>query len=1069
MKRLFLCVTLIMASRAAGADPVGAMAAAEPAPAAPLRQTSVGAANEQQRMVLSGSDWWIHEDDSERSNVTLATAATDQPGWTPATVPGNVQSDLEAAHQLKPLFYGAGDPRVDKVATKNWWYRKDFVVPQDWAEHRLGIVFEGVDCECEVWLNGRWLGAHSGMYRRFCFDLADAVQAGQTNRLAVKIHREPIPSAGLSWPQWPTAFRRHLKDLKCPGNAPGIDWSFGVFTLGIWSDVHLVATGPARIDWTRVRTSLSDNFSKATVRATLEVDSLVQVDARAGFRIVGHGATAARTTDVCLRKGHTTVDIELPLDRPALWWPSGQGEQPLYFLEARIEDAATGRLLDSRTLRFGVREIRWEQVPGAPATIRNPLKLVVNGRPIRQMGSNLVMPDIFPGRFPQHFPRLLELAKAAGMNTLRAQGAGTVLQDSLYDLADELGLMILQDFPMANCWPETDALFLANLEVTVRNIVRQLRNHPCIVEWSGGNEMRWNNETDHPALHVLQKSVQEEDDRIFRSTCGSDAKDGCGGHGPYLYSDSIYRRMNTLRPVRASEFGVTSVAHLETWQRDIPPASQWLINRSDAILSRKKLFIWINNEQTESLFGPAASLERLIRASQFIGAEGLRYYMDALRRNGTALPGGFMNWDFSEPWPVLAGHYMIDYDGRTLMNYDFVKQALAPVSLTLQYDSLVFDPAVGVKAQLFLTSDAPQAVGNFQWRWLARDCRGQVLGHGDGTASIAPQEVKPLATIALQPLRETAQGPVFVEMQLFDAARKLQTERLHVLGVAGVSAPLAGLLDNRRPDQDEAAGTKRGQPVRRTSLALSARPVRRDGVQEVLDLVVENKGPMTALFCAPHPLLEYRTDFFVDNNHCFIPPGECRTISIRASTKPAGGLTLAQTGWRLECWNADDVVIAPSEDVLLALGRRDKMCREFLGYDSPKKTTSNTEVTLAGRQPDPLALPFLQQTGVVVRLQFEMAASRAGRPARLRLHTADQAAAIAPLVAISINGRRMEQQLPTGLGIQATAPAQLAFPASAVFELAGGTLQAGTNTIEVRVTNDAWFTWDALDLVMNKP
>ncbi|MCX6997019.1 MAG: hypothetical protein NTV49_08005, partial [Kiritimatiellaeota bacterium] len=650
-----------------------------------------------------------------------------------------------------------------------------------------------------------------------------------------------------------------------------------------------------------------------------------------------------------------------------------------------------------------------------------------------------------------------------------AQGAGSVLQDSLYDQADELGLMILQDFPMANCWPETDALFLANLEVTARNIVRQLRNHPCIVEWSGGNEMRWDNQTDHPALHVLRRSVQEEDDRIFRSTCGSTAKDGCGDHGPYLYSDGIYRQMNSRRPVRLSEFGATSVAHLETWQRDIPPASQWPLNRNDAVLGRKKLFIWINKEQTESLFGPADSLEGLVRASQFIGAEGLRYEMDALRRNGTALPGGFMNWAFSEPWPVLAGHYMIDYDGRTLMNYDFVRQALAPVSLTLEYNSLVFDPAVGVKAQLFLTSDAPQSVENLQWRWLARDCHGQVLGHGKGTASLAPQEVKPLETIAVQPLQATAQGPVFFEMQLLDAAGKLQAERLHVLGVAGVRAPLAGLLDNRRPDRDDVVGTQRGQPVRRTALTMSAQPVRRDGGQEVLDLVVENKGPMTALFCAPHPLIEYRTDLFVDNNHCFIPPGERRTISIRASINPAGGLTLAQTGWRLECWNADDVVIAPGEDVLLALGRRDKMCREFLGYDSPKKTTPNAEVTLAGRRPDPLSLPFLLKTGAVVRLQFELAASQAGRPAQLRIHTADQAAAVAPVVAVAINGRRMEKQLPTGLGRQETDPAHLAFPASAVFELAGGTLQAGTNLIEVRVANDAWFTWDALDLVMNKP
>ena len=123
------------------------------------------------------------------------------------------------------------------------------------------------------------------------------------------------------------------------------------------------------------------------------------------------------------------------------------------------------------------------------------------------------------------------------------------------------------------------------------------------------------------------------------------------------------------------------------------------------------------------------------------------------------------------------------------------------------------------------------------------------------------------------------------------------------------------------------------RPVRRTALAVRPRPVRAEGDKEVLELLVKNTGAMTALFCEPHPLLEYRTDLFIDNNHCFIPPGESRTITIRAAeTGREGGLSLAQTGWRLSCWNADDVVIEPSDDVLLAVGRRDQMCREFLGY-----------------------------------------------------------------------------------------------------------------------------------------
>lgn len=102
---------------------------------------------------LSGTNWWIHDDpDGKGVERRLFEANTSSPEWSAATVPGNIQSDLEAARQLKPLWYGAGDPRLYDVARKDWWYRKDFPVPNTLAGHRLTLVFDGVDHECEVWL-----------------------------------------------------------------------------------------------------------------------------------------------------------------------------------------------------------------------------------------------------------------------------------------------------------------------------------------------------------------------------------------------------------------------------------------------------------------------------------------------------------------------------------------------------------------------------------------------------------------------------------------------------------------------------------------------------------------------------------------------------------------------------------------------------------------------------------------------------------------------------------------------------------------------------------------------------
>ena len=125
------------------------------------------------------------------------------------------------------------------------------------------------------------------------------------------------------------------------------------------------------------------------------------------------------------------------------------------------------------------------------------------------------------------------------------------------------------------------------------------------------------------------------------------------------------------------------------------------------------------------------------------------------------------------------------------------------------------------------------------------------------------------------------------------------------------------------------------RPVQRTILLVSAQTARIKGDNEILEIEITNTGQMTALFCAPHPLLEYRTDIDVLNNHISVPPGEKRAVTILAPKTPKGGLSLAQTGWRFSCWNADEATVQPSDEVLLSVGRRDAMCREFLGYRAP--------------------------------------------------------------------------------------------------------------------------------------
>ena len=361
-------------------------------------------------------------------------------------------------------------------------------------------------------------------------------------------------------------------------------------------------------------------------------------------------------------------------------------------------------------------------------------------------------------------------------------------------------------------------------------------------------------------------------------------------------------------------------------------------------------------------------------------------------------------------------------------------------------------------------SDAPQSAAGLRVRWLAHDRDGNVLARGETTASIAPQEVKSLGPIAIDVPEKSLGGPILVELRLEDATAKLLVERVQIFGSAEVSGPFAGLLNSRVDTQP--AGS--GRPIRRTTLQVTAATPRIEADQEVLELTVTNAGSMTALFCEPHPMLVYRTDLLIDNNHCFIPPGETRRITIRAQSTPQDGLSLARTGWTLSTWNADDVAIPPCKEALLSIGRRDKMCREFAGYSDGRQAKSDATTTLVGDRPNADVLPYRLTAAGEARFEFACTEAQANRAARLRLHTADQSETTATVVTLTINGRTIHKTLPKGLGIQRTDPAHLAFPATLEFDLSDADLHPGKNTLTVRVQDDGWFSWDALDLSPRK-
>lgn len=1026
-------------------------------------------------ILLSGSDWRIRQDENGRLDWVK--------GCVPATVPGNIQGDLQDACLLKPLDYGLGDDKLFSVCLTGWWYEKEFDLPAGKESCRKTLVFDGIDYSGDVYVNGERVGRAEGQFVRHFFDVTPFVRTGK-NTLAV--HIDPMPEELSDWLRLsdgkqsgegtPYHFvlandriRQVLKGLKSPATC-SYDWGTNIYALGIWKDVHLEFTDTARIDWMQIKPRLCGGFDAGSVSVTLETDSLSEIEAELCVTVEGPGAPLSVAKPVVVPKGKGEVSLSLSVDSPALWWPNGYGEQPLYTVTAVLKK--DGRPLAQKKDRMGFRSVEWEMTEGAPESFPDKFGLVINGKRVRTMGSCLTSTELLPGRIGGRARHFAEMAKACNMTALRQHGGQVIFPEEMYRACDELGMLLLVDFPLGNCIPENDPALLKNLDATIASIVKQLRNHPSIVEWSGGNELNTTfvPDADRTGLETIRAAAAREDDtRVFRDTCPIKGS----RHAPWdyipsrhyeYYNSDLKDNFGDCPMMRYGEFGCQTPANIEVWLRDIPAASRWPLNPEDPVLIRKNVFYavfspeyWLLPRITEEVFGPLSDLEMTIYGGQYLAAEGIRYAMDAQRAMGRRL-GGFTSWDYNEPWPNGAGSFLVDYDGCPVMMYYYAKQALEPIALSLKYDSLYYKFFRDSFAELRLVSDAPERVTGLRCEWVCRDRLGRAYQSGSCQADIDPLEVKTLGSIRINPPENMAYGPVLVELCLRSADGGILAERLYLFGAEGVNAPLRSLL---KPE--DTTTYEWGVPYALTGMAggrLSRAQLRVEAVSfgqedgwETLCADIANDSDMTALLVELSPVLAYRNDLIIENNFIHIPPRQTRRIKVRA--KAGAGLSLAQTGWRVRCRNAGNVEIEPDKTVLFAVGRLDKTCREF------SRDTTLREAKAEGRMLSPERVFHLLEDEQ--RFVFDIASPV---DATVRICAADRSSDGAQGV-VSVNGTDIPFCAGAGLGAQKTDPEQLAYPKTQELFVPASAFAPGENTVCIKMER-GWLTWDALQIVAAK-
>ncbi|MGK5738778.1 glycoside hydrolase family 2 protein [Micromonospora sp. URMC 103] len=398
----------------------------------------------------------------------------------PATVPGCVHTDLLDAGLIPDPYLDDNEHAVAWIGRTDWVYETGFRHEPGGAD-RVDLVCAGLDTVATVGVNGVEVGRTENMHRGHRFDVRSVLRPGD-NTLTVRFdsayryaeaQRDRLGDRPNAYPE-PFQF---IRKMACNF---GWDWGPTLVTAGIWQPIGLHAWSTARFATVRPLVTLDG--------ADGRVELHVEVERAGDEPLTVRAAVAGVSAEATIPAGERGAVLLLSVPTPARWWPRGHGEPTRHPLEVTLS-AADGRTLDTWSRRIGFRSVRLDTAPDAHGSA---FTLHVNDVPVFVRGVNWIPDDAFPTRITRgRLAERLSQAAEANVNLLRVWGGGRYESDDFYDLADERGFLVQQDFLFAcAAYPEEEP-FRTEVEAEAREQVTRLAAHPSLVLWTGNNENIW--------------------------------------------------------------------------------------------------------------------------------------------------------------------------------------------------------------------------------------------------------------------------------------------------------------------------------------------------------------------------------------------------------------------------------------------------------------------------------------------------------------------------------------------------------------------------------------------------
>ena len=678
----------------------------------------------------------------------------------PAVVPGTVYTDLLRNGSMEDPFWKDNEIRALALMEYDYEYETVFRCDSElFARDKILLHFDGIDTIADVYVNEELVGQTYNMHRVWEYDVTSLLKQSE-NSLRVVLH-SPLRYIREAFQECRTLGSEdamdgfvHLRKAHCMF---GWDWGAHLPDAGIFRKVSLIGISHARID----NVYIEQKHEKDSVLLHFRVEEeAVSEESIAQKQIRECAAPHSYRVEITAPSGEVITAENSPgeirIDNPCLWWPNGYGGQPLYSVKVFLCDGDTvldewQRKIGLRTLTMHIEKDEWGE----------SFATEVNGITIFAMGADYIPEDHLLGRVtPETTRKLLTQCKAANFNAVRVWGGGYYPDDWFYDICDELGLVVWQDFMFACAVYELTPEFKENIRQEFIENVKRIRHHASLGLWCGNNEMEmfvggnhhWvtkkSEVRDYLIMYeeLIPDVLKQYDPQTFYwpaspSSGGSFDEPNSPDRGDVHYWE-VWHGNKPFSEYRkyffryASEFGFQSLPSIKTIGTFTDDPKDY--NIFSYIMEKHQRQYGANGKimnYLQQTYLYPSSFDLLIYASQLLQADAIRYGVEHFRRNRGRCMGAIY-WQLNDCWPVISWA-SIDYCGRWKALHYYAKRFFAPLMISCQEEGMMsqeadmnrehFEFEKSIRLNVTNETRLPQTV---EVNWALRNADAEILQSG---------------------------------------------------------------------------------------------------------------------------------------------------------------------------------------------------------------------------------------------------------------------------------------------------------------------------------------------------